>query len=397
MRSFLLARTSLIAAAVALCAPALAQQADATGPALGAEADDATHSRAARYVIPMGPAAATTPDGRALEFVSEVVWKPICGDHAREVSVLDLALMSGSHEADFANPDEITIVDSDGVANLVGIDVVFVLGASVPAAAVPAFAAAEAYIQGQFTADPITVTVSVSFASLSPGVIGGTGSSYGYVDWATSRSVLVSGMDATDTIQNSLPSGTTIPVRYSSGSTTNENRVFWTFANWKASGGTVAGNDASMQFSTNFPFDYDPSNGVGGSTISLQDVIVHETCHALGFGSGIDFRLNDIETLDVFRFRSSDGSGDFNPDTTAEFGVRPRWAVYNNPNNAHIFDIISVEYSLSDGSPWQASHFREQFPAIGIMDPAFSYGETFYPNFFRTSDLTVYDAMGYNK
>jgi hypothetical protein len=204
-------------------------------------------------------------------------------------------------------------------------------------------------------------------------------------------------MDGTDTIQSSLPSGTTIPVRYSTSSTTNETQVYWTFAAFKANGGSVSGNDATMQYSTAFPFDMDPSNGVSTNTISLQDVIIHEVGHALGFGSGVDFLNRDIELLDVFRFRRTDGTGDFNPDTTAEFGVRPRWAVRNNPNDDVNFDIISTEIRFSDGSPWQASHWREQTPAIGIMDPAFDYGQTFYPNFLRTTDITGFDAIGYNK
>ena len=152
-----------------------------------------------------------------------------------------------------------------------------------------------------------------------------------------------------------------------------------------------------MQYSTNFPFDYDPSNGVTANTISLQDVIIHETGHALGSTSGVDFRSNDIEAMDIFRFRRTDGSSDFNPDTTAEFTARPRWCVFNNPNDDVNLDDIASEYRLSDGSPYQASHFREQVPAIGIMDPAFSYGETFYPNFYRASDLMLFDSIGYDR
>lgn len=206
------------------------------------------------------------------------------------------------------------------------------------------------------------------------------------------------GMDASDSIQSSLPAGSTIPVRYSTSSTTNETRIFWTFANFKASGGSVAGNDASMTYSTAFPFDFDPSNGVSANTISLVDVIIHETGHSMGFGSGVDFRNRDIETHDIFRFRVTDGNADFNPDSAAEFTVRPRWAVRNNPNDDVQFDTISgVEYRLSDGSPWQASHWREQVPAIGIMDPAFNYAETFYPTFLRASDLTAFDAIGWDK
>lgn len=306
--------------------------------------------------------------------------------------------MVQTHNADFANPSLVRVIDSDGGRGArAGLDIVFVLGASVPAAAIPSFAAAEAYLQSQFTGDTMTVTIPISFAALSPDVIGGTGSSYGSLTWASTRSTLVAGMDGNDTIQNSLPSGTTIPVRYSSSSTTNETQCFWTFANFKANDGTVAGNDATMQYSTAFPFDFDPSNGVSAGTISLQDVVIHETGHAMGFTSGVDFRNRDIEVLDVFRFRRTDGSGDFNPDTTAEFTARPRWGVFNNPNDDVNFDIISAEYRMSDGSPYQASHFREQVPNIGIMDPAFDYGETYYPNFFATSDLTVFDAMGYNR
>lgn len=350
----------------------------------------------ARYVVERGEFLATLPSGDLEAMPVQEVWKPICWNRAA-MTAADLELMSRTHEADFADPSRVTIIDSDGpFGQRAGLDVVFVLGASVPAAAIPAFTAAESYLQSQFTGDTMTVTIPVSFASLSPGVIGGTGSAYGTLSWTSSRSTLVSGMDASDTIQSSLPTAS-LPVRYSTGSTTNENRVYWTFANFKANGGAVAGNDASMQYSTAFPFDYDPSNGVTSNTISLQDVVVHETGHALGFASGVDFRVNDLEVPDIFRFRLTDGASDFNPDTAAEFTARPRWCVFNNPNDDVQFDTIGSEYRLSDGSPWQASHFREQVPAIGIMDPAFSYGETFYPNFLRTSDLTVFDAIGYNR
>jgi hypothetical protein len=154
-----------------------------------------------------------------------------------------------------------------------------------------------------------------------------------------------------------------------------------------------------MQFSTSFAWDYNPSNGVPANAFSFQDVIIHETCHALGFTSGVDFRNSDIEALDLLRFRRTDGtaSADFNPDTTAEFTIRPRWAVFNNPNDDVNSDIISGEFPMSDGSPNQASHFRDQTPPIGIMDPTLGYGQTFYPEFFRTPDLVMLDAIGYDR
>jgi hypothetical protein len=349
-----------------------------------------------RLRIETGFVQATLPNGRKVMMETTRLWKAICSNRA-PMTMADLARMEITHTQDLADPARIIVIDSPRPEGPGGLNVVFQLGASTPAAAVPAFAAAEAYLEATFNADPMTITIPVSFAALPSGVIGGTSSSYGTLSWADTRSTLVGGMDGTDTIQSSLPSGTTIPVRYSTSSTTNETQVYWTFAAFKANGGSVSGNDATMQYSTAFPFDMDPSNGVSTNTISLQDVIIHEVGHALGFGSGVDFLNRDIELLDVFRFRRTDGSGDFNPDTTAEFGVRPRWAVRNNPNDDVNFDIISTEIRFSDGSPWQASHWREQTPAIGIMDPAFDYGQTFYPNFLRTTDITGFDAIGYNK
>lgn len=333
-------------------------------------------------------------EGLKTEMPTEVVWRPMCGCADGILEEKSLAEMAVNHAIDVAAGQKIV----DNTVAEAGLNVVFVLGASVPAAAVPSFATAESYLEAEFPNDTMTITIDVSFASLSPGVIGGTSSSYGYVDYTTARSVLVSGMDGNDVIQSYLPSGSSAPVRYSAKRTTNENRVFFTFANWKATGGTVSGNDASMQFSTNFPFDYDPSDGVNPNTISLIDVIIHETGHAMGFTSGVDFRFNDIETLDLFRFRNTDGgSADFNPDTYAEFTVRPRWAVFNSPNDDANFDLIVAEYYASDGSPYQASHFREQTPSIGIMDPAFSYGQTFYPFYLMNSDISMFDAMGYDR
>ncbi len=383
-------------ALASLCGAAGAQQAPAQ------DADQAVGAAPVvvappRFVIDTGVQTTTLyATGQQIAFPTQVVWKPVCSNKAPMTSA-DLQVMAATHAAQFADPNGVVVVNNS--QKRAGLNMVYVLGSGVPAAAIPAFATAEAYIESQFPNDTVTVTITVSFAALSPGVIGGTSSSYGYVDWASSRAALVGGMDASDTIQNFLPTGTTIPVRYATNSTTNEDRIFWTFANWKATGGTVTGNDANMQFSTAFPFDWDPSNGVTANTISFQDVIIHETGHALGFGSGVDFRSRDIESLDIFRFRNTDGSGtnDFNPDTTAEFTARPRWAVKNNPNNDCNFDTIAVEIHASDGSPYQASHFRQEIPAIGIMDPAFDYGETFYPNFYRTTDLTMFDAIGWDK
>lgn len=332
--------------------------------------------------------------GVEFELPVQTVWRPVCGTTTGALDSLALLAIADNHAQQFKDPERLLIIDNP--VKGAGINIVFQLASSVPAAAIPAFAAAEAYIENQFS-DPITVTITCSFAALGSGVLGGTGSAYGSVSYSGSRTGLVNNRDANDTIQTSLPTGTSVPVRYSTNTTTNETRVFWTLANYNSTVGSVAGTAANMQYSNTFPWDFDPSNGVTASAYSFQDVIIHETGHALGFTSGVDFRLNDIETLDLYRFRNTDGNADFNPDTTAEFTARPRWAVFNSPNDDVASDLISNAYRMSDGSPQQASHFRDQTNPIGIMDPTLGFGQTFYPNFYRTSDLTMFDAIGYDR
>ncbi|MBC7833653.1 MAG: hypothetical protein H7Y88_00950 [Phycisphaerales bacterium] len=370
--------------------------AQSTGTATARPAADDRAPRAPVYTAAEPAREASVYDtGEQIMLPCEKVWKAMCGSDLTQVSTEWLKQNAQKHEAEMA-AGNVTIVDS-GLRGA-GINIVFALGASVPAAALPAFSAAEAYIEAQFS-DPITVTVSVNFASMSPGVLGSTGSTYGYVSYAGSRTGIVNNRDATDTIQPYLPSGSTLAVRYNgnTGTITSETRVFWTIANYNSTVGTAGGTAASMTYNTNFSWDWDPSNGVGGSSFSFQDVIIHEVGHSLGFTSGADFRFNDLETLDLFRFQSTDGTGDYNPDTLAEFTSRPRLVDYNTPNDQHNSDLISVEYRMSDGTPYQASHFREQTPSIGIMDPALGYAQTFYPNFYRASDLAMFDAIGYDR
>lgn len=281
--------------------------------------------------------------------------------------------------------------------DLNGFNIVFVASGSIPAGAPAALAAAEAYIESFFS-DPITITINCSFQPLGPGILGSTGSSSGYVSYSPMRAQIVGDMDGSDTLQSSLPSGTTIGVRYGTGSTvTNENRVFTTFANWKAVDGMVSGADANMTFSTNFSFDYDPSNGIGGSSYSFRDIVIHEVGHAMGFTSGADFRVNDMEVLDLYRFQTTDGLSDYNPDTLSEWTARPRLVDFNAPNDAHHSDLAPTEYRMSDGSPYQASHFREQATNIGLMDPALAPGQTFFPAYYSTADVAMFDVIGYDR
>jgi hypothetical protein len=189
-----------------------------------------------------------------------------------------------------------------------------------------------------------------------------------------------------------------VPVWHSgpSGGVTNESAVDWTRANYRATVGTVTGNAANMSFNSNpsISWDYDPSNGIPGDKLSFVDVIVHETGHALGFISGADnFGGINFTSLDLYRFQRSTN----NPSTYALFQTMTRLVSYNNPTNEDVnTDLIVAEYQMEDGSPYQASHFKEQPPYIGIMEPALAYGDSHYPNYFSAADLAAFDAIGYD-
>jgi hypothetical protein len=276
-----------------------------------------------------------------------------------------------------------------------GFHVRFLFAASVPAEARPGFEACAAYLESLFS-NSMTVTVRVNFMGLPPGVLGSTGAKYTSASWTRSRNGLVATMDSNDVAQAYLPSGSSIPVRYNANRTTvtNETRVFWTKANFKAAIGSVNGIDAVMTFNINFNWDFDASDGVTG--YSLQDVLTHEMGHVLGFSSGVDFRDRDIEALDIFRFQRV-GSSQYVPRRLSDLRRIPRLASFDRPNDEHCCNLISQKYRMSDGNPYQASHFRTQSAQIGLMAPIIRINETAYPHFFTPADLAMLDAIGYDR
>ncbi|MEO1535948.1 MAG: NF038122 family metalloprotease, partial [Planctomycetota bacterium] len=345
--------------------------------------------------------------GEQVMVESESRYRYICGSDTAGLTNADLAVAMQSHfdVVKAAEDGEAPSIVIDTGAARGGFNVIFNVSGSPPSGAAAGIAEAEQLIESTFT-DPSTVVISLSFQPLGPGVLGAAGSGFVNVNYADARNGLQNGMDPDDVIQDFLPTGTTIPVRYNASSTsvTNENRVFFTDANFKATIGSLGGTDANITISTNFNFDFNPANGISGGSFSFVDVLIHEVGHAMGFVSGVDFRNNDIEALDIFRFQRTDGTGDFNPDTLSEFQTTARTVDFNNLNDNANVDIIDAEYRMSDGSPSQASHFREQggcgvFPSqIGIMDPSFSGGCTYLSRgYYTEADINMFDAIGYDR
>lgn len=342
-------------------------------------------------------------NGLIVPVETESVWKPFCGSNVENFSVDDLKEVARRVRAQEAAPGS-RARPANPINNVAGatpsqFNLNFNITTSLPAGALEALAQVERYIEAQFE-DPITVTVNFGMQPLGSGVLGATNINYVTVSWPNTRNGLQNGMDPSDTIQAFLPSGSTIPVRYniSTGTITNEDRVFVARANHLAAIGSTFGTAATITFSSNFNWDYTPPS-ISGGTFCFQSVIIHEVGHALGFASGADFRNFDMEMLDVYRFQFTDGSGDYNPDTEQEFMATPR-LVWRDSSNISaddvVSDLIAAEYRMSDGVPSQASHFRSQSPNIGIMAPSIGPGTTFYPNFFRQPDLNMFDAIGYD-
>ena len=261
-----------------------------------------------------------------------------------------------------------------------------------PAGATAALEAVASYIEDVFS-DPIEVTINVQFARMHPFTLGGTSCNYIMSPWSTTQTSLVSDMDSDDTIQDYIPNGSTIPVRYDGTTTTvtQEANCYVTVANYKAAIGTSYTVAADMTFNNRISWDWDPSDGVSPGNYCFQSVVAHEVGHVLGFTSGADFRTNDIEVLDIYRFQGSDN----NPDTLSEFQTFARLVDNNVPDNDHVSDLISVVYQMADGYPDQASHFRQGY-VDAVMQPVFSSGITFYPDFYRNADITMFDAIGWD-
>jgi hypothetical protein len=351
------------------------------------------------YVIPGAPEVSTLyADGSQIVVDTSECWRLMCGSNPNGITADNLRQWADNHAAIMnAGP----VVQVGNPERTTGLNVVFNVGGGAPPGTTAALAMVSSFLASTFN-DAITVTINLSFQDMGGGgVIGATSSSaVSNITYTNSRNGLVAGMDSDDVIQTWLPTGSTVPVRYdgSSPNVTNELYVDWTRANYRATVGSISGLDASMTFNTQFAFDFDPSDGIASGTMSFVDVALHETGHALGFISGADgFGSFSFTSLDLYRFQRTDGSNNYNPDTYEDFQTTPRLVSFNSPDDDHNSDIIIAEYRMSDGDPYQASHFREQSsPWIGIMDPAFSLGETHYPNFYSAADINMFDAIGYD-
>ena len=331
-------------------------------------------------------------DGSTIDLETGFIIYPVVGSDLSQITpeeFRDLALVN--KEAMEKATDKV-VISPDRAGR--GLNIVYNC-TNVPQAALPALESVAVYIESLFS-DEVTVSINISFASLPPGVLGQAVSYYaGAPSWDITRSSLIADMDSDDSIQTWLPSGSTIPVRYTytNATVTNEDRVYVLVAPYNAAIGPFSSTAAAVTYSTNFTWDYEPWDGING--YCFQSVVAHEIGHVLGFVSNADGYGNDIDLLDIYRFQLSDGTGNFNPDTWYDFQNTARMVDISTGTDDVNSDMIAVEYRMSDGDPWQASHFS-QGNVAAIMQPAISSGQTYYPHFYRTADRTMFDAIGWD-
>jgi hypothetical protein len=212
---------------------------------------------------------------------------------------------------------------------------------------------------------------------------------------------------------------------YDHDGTFNNVAIGVTTANAKALGYAVDPStiDGSITFSSDFAFDFDPTNGISNNTIDFLSVATHEIGHALGFVSGVDdydvlggpnspyatydcggFQCKDYpaeddwfgETLDLFRYSNdpknvAPGNG---PVLTWAPGDESYFSVDGGASNLGNFSTGTF-----NGDGWQASHWKAPTSApfcsglLGIMNP---YACRNTLGIVTGRDFQAFDAIGYN-
>ncbi len=287
------------------------------------------------------------------------------------------------------------------------------------------FRRAADFIAARFD-DDITVNITAGFASLDPGILGEANSSSVTATFSNWKAAIATDRTTADdnTFSANLPVGSSFSLYLNrtannpngAGSATpyldndgdaNNTTVRLNRANAKALGllaGADGGADAAITFSSDFAFDFDPSDGISPGQIDFVGVAIHEIMHAMGFVSGVD--ILDINSppvhgpfddnlftyvygLDFTRHSVASLAAGADIDWTAD----TRTKLYSLDGGATVLiaDAWSTGYFFGDGR--QASHWRDDL-GIGILDPtAAPPGNQM---FVTVNDLQALDVIGWD-
>lgn len=299
----------------------------------------------------------------------------------------------------------------------------FAPAAGTPANVIAGFAAAGQRWSSLFD-NNVTVNVNIAFSSLGSGILGSTGTGVlsSAPSYTTVRNALINSASSAADISSSgflqpgpainmlmnhtIQNGNSVVPYFDNNSvpTSNNTAIQVYRANAKALGllGATATADGSITFSSNFAWDFDPSNGITAGQFDFVGVATHEIGHLMGFISNVDNisgstaqseSVYRLAPLDLFRFssrsiNSANGGGlgvpDFTLDNTVKYfsldGGSTPLANFSNGAN-----------SFGDGS--QASHWKDNF-GLGIMDPTAAPGELLS---ISQNDINALDVIGWHR
>lgn len=286
------------------------------------------------------------------------------------------------------------------------------------------FAIAAKYWESVFTNNAV-INLDVGYSSLGPGILGSTGSNLQeyipisdyYAGLAASASSSgvdqlalshLSPLSATGSLTVTVPQYLNTVTRRGIAEEGSRiapdgqaisNQMALSTANYKAIfGGNDGTADGEIQFSSDFAFDFNPTDGITAGSYDFIGVAIHEIGHALGFLSGADdFDYSVGFTgqvdnawwgygLDMFRY-SAPGKLDWTFDTASYFSLDGGVTKFMGGN-------FATGANYGDGD--QASHWKGPGGCtnfLGIMNPYLCSGTG---DSVTALDLALFDAIGWN-
>lgn len=311
-------------------------------------------------------------------------------------------------------------------------------------------------IWSRVLADNTSVTLELQFNPLAAGILGSANSTTNTGSYTLARDLLQA--DRTSTRDNkavkNLETGPTVSFISNEGpagpidaatqfldndNTVDNNNIQFNTAVVKALGlapvyaaTNVNQRDGFIQFSSNFAFDFDPSDGITPGLFDFVAIAIHEIGHVLGFRSGVDLAdgnalpfvlpsspagrrgLNGLAWLtvnDLYRFGEFDGAGDLNGQVFRDMAIggatvdtSPCFSLDRGETCLGLLSTGANNRSAALGDGFradgrQASHWKDDafLPYYnGIMDPTATRAGVQVPLYLTNLDLIAFDAMGWD-